>query len=195
MADFKQAYKHTAAIEGGYANHPNDKGGETYKGIARKRHPNWNGWSFIDAIKKKVGPYADRINREGEKDATLQQYVFRFYKEQFWDALNLDHIKDERVARELYDTGVNMGTGRAALFFQRVLNVLNRGERAYPNLRLDAIVGPNTITRFNQLSESDRFIAWKLLNCLQGEKYISICENDESQEIFMRSWASRVFEN
>ncbi|RYD50653.1 MAG: hypothetical protein EOP52_13405, partial [Sphingobacteriales bacterium] len=35
MADFLTAYKRTAVAEGGYANDPDDLGGETYKGIAR----------------------------------------------------------------------------------------------------------------------------------------------------------------
>lgn len=29
--------------EGGYSNDPIDLGGETYKGIARNAHPNWQG--------------------------------------------------------------------------------------------------------------------------------------------------------
>ena len=36
MADFRLAYKKIEAAEGGYVNDPDDKGGETYKGISRK---------------------------------------------------------------------------------------------------------------------------------------------------------------
>ncbi len=38
--------------EGGYANHPADKGGETYRGISRKANPNWEGWKYIDDVKR-----------------------------------------------------------------------------------------------------------------------------------------------
>ena len=34
--------------EGGYVFDPDDSGGETYKGVARKFHSKWEGWSKID---------------------------------------------------------------------------------------------------------------------------------------------------
>jgi len=37
--------------EGGHANDPDDGGGETYRGIARKFWPQWAGWKIIDAAK------------------------------------------------------------------------------------------------------------------------------------------------
>ena len=52
MADFRLAYKKIEAAEGGYVNDPDDKGGETYKGISRKANPDWDGWISIDQIKK-----------------------------------------------------------------------------------------------------------------------------------------------
>ena len=43
MANFDEAFALTMKSEGGYANNPNDTGGETYKGVSRKNHPKWNG--------------------------------------------------------------------------------------------------------------------------------------------------------
>lgn len=189
MADFNIAYKITSRAEGGYANNPSDKGGETYKGIARKIHPDWKGWPVIDSIKNRVGTTAKAIDSAAEKNVSLQGLVLSFYKIIFWNELNLDLIDDQQMANELYDTGVNMGIGRSGLFFQKVLNVSSKTQ-----LILDGKVGPKTILVFNNLSQSDKHMVWKLFNCLQGEKYISICEADPSQEIFLRSWASRVFE-
>jgi lysozyme family protein len=194
MADFTTAYKLTAKIEGGYANDPKDMGGETYKGISRNNEPGWKGWPLIDIIKLKVGTSEVSINGEAEKDSHLQQLVLDEYKTSYWDALNLDKLEDQRVANELYDTGVNMGTGRAALFFQRSLNAINRNGLLFPNLNLDGAIGPTTTRCFNSLNTNDKYIVWKLLNCLQGAKYIDICENNPVQKKFMRSWASRVFE-
>ena len=45
MADFKVAFAKTIRFEGGYVNHKADKGGETYKGIARNFWPKWKGWA------------------------------------------------------------------------------------------------------------------------------------------------------
>lgn len=194
MADFETAYKITSKIEGGYCFDPDDAGGETYKGIARKSAPNWQGWPLIDAIKEKVGHIADKINAEAEKSESLQALVLKEYKTDYWDALSLDQLNDQKVANELYDTGVNMGIGRAALFFQRVLNVVNRNGALFPDLKLDGQIGAKSIQAFNGLPFNDKYMVWKLLNCLQGAKYIDICEANPVQEKFMRSWASRVFE-
>jgi len=190
MAEFTIAYEKTSRAEGGYANNPLDSGGETYKGIARKIHPEWKGWPIIDEIKNNVGTSAQAINAAGEKNVALQGLVLYFYKYMFWDPLSLDQVNDQQMANELYDTGVNMGIGRAGLFFQKVLNVSTSTQ-----LILDGKVGTKTVALFNSLPSSDKHMVWKLFNCLQGEKYISICEANPSQEVFLRSWASRVFES
>ena len=51
MADFSQAHAPVAVWEGGYANHPNDRGGETLCGIARRCHPGLVLWKLVDAEK------------------------------------------------------------------------------------------------------------------------------------------------
>jgi lysozyme family protein len=48
MADLTTAYESTMKAEGGYVNNPQDPGGETYKGIARKFNSKWDGWIAID---------------------------------------------------------------------------------------------------------------------------------------------------
>ena len=55
MAQFEPAFEKTMKFEGGYANNPADRGGETYRGIARKIWPGWNGWPLVDAAKQKAG--------------------------------------------------------------------------------------------------------------------------------------------
>lgn len=194
MADFLQAHKITAKVEGGYANDKDDRGGRTYKGIAYNSSPKWEGWPLIEAIISRVGENASKINAEAEKSESLQAMVLKHYKANYWDSLSLDGVNDQKVANELYDTGVNMGTGRAALFFQRTLNSVNRNGAIFPDLKLDGQIGAKTIDAFNGLPLNDKYMVWKLLNCLQGAKYIDICEHNPTQEKFMRSWASRVFE-
>ncbi len=190
MANFSTAYKHTARVEGGYANHPSDTGGETWRGIARKKNPKWPGWIIVDSLRAKPG-----FPQSLAKSEDLQKHVLAIYKRQYWDVMNLDLLNNQQVATELYDTGVNAGPGVAAVFFQRVLNVCNLNGKLFPDLVVDGAVGPVTISAFNKLSNTDQLMVWRLLNCLQGEKYVSIAEANRSQEVFMRSWASRVFEN
>lgn len=185
MSEFKIAYQNTSKIEGGYANDNHDSGGETWKGISRNNEKNWNGWKIVDAYKR-LPNFPDNLNNSAE----LQNEVLSVYKRNYWDALNLDFISDQRMANELYDTGVNMGIGTAGKFFQRVLNVATK-----TNLVIDGKIGSKTISVFNSLNDKDKYMVWKLFNCLQGERYISICEANPSQERFLHSWASRVFED
>lgn len=189
MADFSTSFKITSAIEGSYANDKDDKGGETYAGVSRNNEPTWKGWQVIDKLKKE-----DCFPSNLATNVTLQKWVSCIYKTKYWNALSLDELHDQRMANEIYDTGVNMGVGRAGLFFQRALNCINRNGTLFPDLDLDGKIGIKTIACFNALSVSDKYLVWKLFNCLQGAKYIDICEANPTQEKFIRSWASRVFE-
>jgi lysozyme family protein len=190
MADFLTAYRITLKHEGEYANFKDDTGGETYKGVSRNNFPKWAGWKTIDEIKSRVGKTAIAINREAAKDETLQKQIHAFYKTQFWDSLSLDHVKDQKIANELFDTGVNMGIGIAGLFLQQTLNALNRKGTDYTNLTEDARIGQNTVKVLNEHKQPENIL--KLLNCLQGARYLNITRANESQEIFMKSWLSRV---
>jgi lysozyme family protein len=184
MADFKTAYKITMAHEGGYANNPADTGGETWKGIARRKHPDWPGWQLVD--RAKTGNFPANL----ASYPNLQTLVEMFYKVKFWDYLKLDQINNQKIANELFDTAVNMGQGIAALFLQRSLNVSNRNGKDYPDLQVDGNVGSITVNAVNNHPRPDQL--FKLINTLQGARYIGICEANPSQEIFLNSWLSRV---
>jgi lysozyme family protein len=185
MADFKDAYGKTMGHEGYYANNPNDRGGETWKGVARKMHPAWGGWPIVDAAKKQPGfPGSLKDNQQ------LELHVRAFYKEQFWNKLSLDAVTHQGIAEELFDTAVNCGPGVAALFLQRALNVTNNRGRDYPNLVVDGAIGAKTVAVLNHHKRPADVL--KTLNVLQGNKYIEICEARESQEEFYRGWLNRV---
>ena len=185
MADFKQAYNITMAHEGGYANDKADSGGETWKGIARNKNPKWAGWSVVDEYREKSG-FPDNLNSA----PGLQELVLLFYKKEFWDPLNLDSVNDQPIANEMFDTGVNMGQGIAATFLQRAINIANRAGKDYADIKVDGAIGGKTVEVLN--TSADQKLILKLLNILQGSRYISICENNPTQERFLRSWMSRV---
>lgn len=185
MADFSIAYAATMGHEGRYANNPNDRGKETWKGISRKNFPRWSGWSLVDSCKgSKSFPENLRDNQQ------LEQLVRAFYKMEFWGRLSLDQVLDQSIANEMFDTAVNCGVGVAASFLQRALNVLNRSGRDYANLVLDGQIGTRTVAVLNGHRRPADVL--KVLNILQGNKYIEICEARESQEEFASGWLSRV---
>lgn len=178
MADFDIAFKHTARNEGGYANSPNDKGGETMYGISRKNWPNWKGWTLIDSIKRQFGSTAAIINMHAGSSEIIQGLVKEFYKANFWHPLNLSSINDQRVATNVYDFAVNSGVTTSAKRLQRAANV---GD--------DGIIGNKTIIAVNSLPAKQVYDSF---NQLRKAYYDNIIANNPSQAVFKKSWYSRI---
>jgi lysozyme family protein len=191
MAIFITAYRITKENEGGYHNSTGDnaadRGGETFKGIARNIHPSWRGWSKVDAFKSKPGFPDNALN-----NAEINSDVLWFYKLNFWDPMRLDELNDQAIANDLFDTGVNMGASVPARFLQRAINYLNRNERDYRDISVDGRIGDVTLGLVNRMSQNDRRHVFNLINILQGARYIEIIERNPTQEVFIRGWLERV---
>lgn len=188
MANFIEAYNLTLGHEGGYANDPDDVGGETYKGIARNYHPSWSGWRVIDTLKTKPG-----FPHTAYNDVTLDKAVKEFYKAYYWDVNLLDRVTDQKVANEMFDTGVNMGVSRAASFLQKALNLLNKNGSIYDDIVEDGIMGPNTLRALGAcLAYRGNEYLYKIMNILQGEHYINYMTKSPTQEKYAYGWLKRV---
>jgi hypothetical protein len=74
MSDFNISYSITMGNEGPYDNDPTDVGGETYWGIARKYHPDWDGWKIIDSYKTKPGFPGNLKDNQSLKDSAKSLY-------------------------------------------------------------------------------------------------------------------------
>lgn len=120
MANFTIALKKVLKNEGGYANNPNDAGGETYKGISRKNHPTWAGWISIDQIKK---AHPKGFKTILEHTPELQDKVKDFYKRRFWDELCLDTCGNQELANQAFDMAVNAGVKAGVKILQKVLGI------------------------------------------------------------------------
>lgn len=182
MADFKVALKETLGIEGSISNNPKDRGGLTYKGISRKAWPLWEGWVLVDELINKGPGFEDY--------EALDIMVDTFYSANFWDRISLSSINNQKIANELFDTGVNVGTKVAVGFLQKALNLLNRQGELYPDIPEDKIIGTKTLLLTNSHPYPDSLL--KLLNGLQLSYYIAICDKDPSQEEFLRGWLKRT---
>jgi lysozyme family protein len=181
MANFQLAYAITMGNEGGYANNPNDSGGETWKGVARNYWPNWGGWPIVDQIKA-TNPA--NLNQALAANASLNTMVDQFYLQNFWNPIGLPTINSQQIANQLFDTAVNMGTGIACRFLQQGVNVL------VPNtLTVDGAVGPLTIQAANNQNNQALYNA--ICN-LRRQRYESIIAANPSQAIFRNSWFSRI---
>jgi lysozyme family protein len=194
MADFLTQYKKTMAVEGIYSNDKDDKGGETWKGIARNYHPTWDGWPVVDKAKT-VSNFPSSLADNQELESKVQ----KFYKYLFWDVFKLDEYPLQLIAGELFDTAVNMGASVAATFLQRSLNVLNKGAKLFADVTVDGKYGPGThkaaLTFFYAVPKSHQLALFYALNCLQGARYIEIAEKNPTQEKYVYGWLlQRVFE-
>jgi lysozyme family protein len=175
MADFNEAYELTMRAEGGYVNDPDDRGGETYKGISRKNNPKWDGWKTIDAIK---ATKPKSLNVALGKDEKLLLAIKDFYKRNYWDVNRTGDINDQQTANQLFDSAVNTGAGTAARFLQQAAGV-----------HIDGQVGPITIGAVNSANKKDfyeRFISYR-----KGY-YNDIIARHPEQQKFQKSWFSRL---
>lgn len=188
MPWFEEAFAETLKHEGGYANHPDDAGGETIYGIARKHHPDWPGWKKIDTYK--TSPVFPAML---ETDVELQEDVKNFYWYYYWSQIEGEHIRFPQLAMELFDQAVHLGTKRAVRFLQIALNILNRKGSLYPDVTEDGVMGPKTLHALEQYqsSESPAFLI-KALVLQRGAFYIDAVHKREASESFIRGWLRRV---
>jgi len=200
MLEFATAYQATLDHEGSYSNDPADKGGETWKGISRASWPLWKGWKIIDETKQNVLYY--QLKMALNLDEELEEATQKFYLDEFWNKLNLDSIADKEVSGEIFDTAVNQGLHTGARFFQQALNLLNHNGKHYSDIKADGDIGPATIKAYNGYMLTAHFpgrdkgrnirTLLKVMNWLQMEKYVEICEANPEQEVFMYGWMNRV---
>ncbi len=189
MANFEQAYEITMGHEGGYVNDRDDAGGETYKGVARKMNKGWEGWKRLDELKQEGDAFPENL----DEDTIFQEDIRRFYKQRYWDPFWGDDIPNQSIASEMFDTGVNMGVGRAVKFLQKSLNLLNRNGALYRELVVDGAFGGNTLKALEAYLDKDhpKFL-FKLMNILQGQHYINYMTKSPKQEKYARGWLNRV---
>lgn len=176
---FEKAFEHTVGLEGGYVDDPRDSGGATRFGIT-------------EATARAAGyPGAMR-------DLPLTT-AKRIYRERYWDALNLGAIAElaPRIACELFDTAVNMGTGVPGRWLQRGLNALNRGGADYGELVVDGKLGGKSVWALKaylaKRGKGGEAVLLALLNGLQAAFYLELAERRAKDEAFLYGWlANRV---
>jgi len=190
MANFAISNGKTRANEGGLANSSADRGRLTYRGIASAIWPGWIGWPTVRKVLDQCSGNIAAADAILNKDVALQSQVNDFFKKNFWDVYGLDGVNDQFIADEIYDSGVNLGVVVESKFLQRALNITNRNQKLYPDLVVDGVIGAQTLATLN--NHPNKKLVLKILNVLQGARYISIAEADVTQEVFIESWFSRV---
>lgn len=191
MANIEPAYKRTViGNEGPYDNDPKDPGGETIFGITRKYSGSWIGWKCFDQWKL-VHPEATREEIVGfvKGDGSMQIYIRDFYICGPWASIRGNDMKDQAVAEELFDSGINCGMVTAIKWLQRALNIFNRGGKDYPDMEVDGNLGNQTLEALNNLiARRGNSLILKALNAEQGMHYLTIAEKNPALEDFEAGW-------
>jgi len=186
MADFKPAFLNTQGHELGWVHNAKDAGKETYNGISRRYHPNALVWQWIDKAKREPGFPKNIPHKQ------LEPIVEDFYKNEFWNGLLGNEMPDQKIAEWLFDIAVNGSKRRAGTFLQRTLNVLNRNQRDYPDIKVDGSIGPRTIstlTKYLSIRDSDAVLYW--LAVQMGYHWLIRAEADPLQEEFTNGIGNR----
>jgi lysozyme family protein len=168
-------------VEGGYSNHPADKGGPTR-------------WGITEQVARAYG-YGGPMSR------LPREIAVEIYRKRYFVETGLDRVAAvaPRLAAELFDTCVNMGSSIPGRFLQRGLNAFNRRGRDYPDLEVDGRIASLTIARltaFLQLRGSlGETVLIRACDAQQGARYLEICEGRDANEEFAFGWfAHRVGE-
>lgn len=148
--------------EGGFVNHPADRGGPTNWGITQKVYERHVGRSVS----------VDEMARMPRTDALA------IYKINYWDAIGGDKIKFYSVAFAIFDQAVNRGVSAAVKQAQRIAGVA-----------ADGVMGSRSIEAINKMGETD-FISKYLAASLSA--YEAIVSSDPSQAVFIKGWRNRV---
>ena len=148
-------------FEGGYVNNPYDPGGETKYGITEH--------------------IARQYGYDGEMKDLSKDFAKKVYTEEYIvkpGYIDLIPIAPA-VAHKLIDAGVNVGTGRSTLWFQRAINSLTRNSRTYVHVNEDGVCGKGTIAGYKRLvTERGPVMACemtiKLIYAQQANHYMSL---------------------
>ena len=179
MTDIEQLIDDVIEREGDYVHNPADRGGPTR-------------WGITEAVARRQG-YTDDMRHLPQCDAAA------IYERLYWMVPRFDKIAEAapKLAVELFDTGINMGTGTAIGFLQRALNALNRNGRDYRDLTVDRRIGPATLGALGAFlrkrGDAGEDVLLKAVEALQGAHYVRLAETRPSQEAFLYGWlANRI---
>ena len=159
--------------EGGFANHPNDKGGATNRGIT------------IATFRSVFGKTKTVTDLKRMSDAQWDEV----FKKLFWDRCKADQIEDQAVANILVDWC--WGSGIVGIkYAQQALG-----------LKADDIVGAKTLAALNAKRGNKTIFGtngkaepttFEILWNRREQHFMAIARSNKSQRVFLKGWLNRL---
>ncbi len=165
---FNFAFDFMIVNEGGFSNHPADRGGATKYGITQATLAAWKGHP---------------VSVEQVRQLTLDD-VKPIYKRNYWDQNSLDGVHSAPVATCVFDIGVVCGTGSSGKLAQVVANT-----HGGALLLLDGQIGSKSLSAINGMDET---IFVRAFADRVGARFRSIVDNNPSQRVFLAGWMARA---
>ncbi|MFX4223519.1 MAG: glycoside hydrolase family 108 protein [Thalassobaculum sp.] len=160
--------------EGGYVDHPSDRGGPTKYGVT-------------EAVARANG-------YRGAMEDLPRDFAHGLFVDRYFRKPGFDRVAkvSEKIAAELTDTAVNCGPGLPPIWLQEWLNGFNRQGKDYPDLTVDGAIGPITIDALqaflSKRGSQGETVMLAALNCSQGARYLDLTQRREKNEDFLYGW-------
>jgi lysozyme family protein len=158
---FDDALKFVLEQEGGYSNHPADKGGATNKGIIQSEYNRYR--------------RDKNLSIRSVKDIEDKE-VKEIYETQYWDKIRAQYIKAP-LGLVLFDTAVNFGVGGCIRRLQKALNLPVTGTWA------------QNISDVIHTCDAGKVALDICKLRMEWRNYVS--QQDPSQKAFLKGWLNR----
>ena len=172
MTNFEKSLTFVFGSEGGYSDHPNDRGGKTNMGITES--------TLIRAYQAGI------VEHKDIKQLTRQEAA-EIYEQLYWLPACCQKMQSPLCTIH-FDAAVNHGVGGAVKLLQQALNA-----HLDAVLKVDGGIGEQTITALGRVTDIKAFC-----RCYvdQREAYFKrIINNNPSQIVFQRGWYARLKKN
>lgn len=157
--------------EGGYVNHPEDKGGPTNFGITQK--------TLSDYLGKPVSVEdVKNLTKKVAKEIYLSNYFY---------SPRIDQLP-EQCHHLVLDMSVNHGSKNAIKIVQRVITLAD----VVDDITVDGVAGPQT---FEAAKLTHEAMGNYFINAIVDERvnfYNAIVEHNPSQSVFLKGWINRA---
>lgn len=148
--------------EGGYVNHPNDRGGATNRGVTQRVYDDW---------RQRQGLAARDVRQLTDDE------LHSIYEAGYWLPPKCDAL-DNPLDLVQFDTAVNMGTGRAAKFLQQAVGAT-----------VDGAIGPGTLQCVASCDTGDTLA--KYCDAREAF-YRNLVARKPDQAVFLKGWMNRL---
>lgn len=166
MAKIEQLAPKILKWEGGFVNHPNDKGGATNRGITIGTYTHYRKSKGLPA------PSVDDL-----KNISNAEWM-DILKTLYWDKWKADEINNQSIANLLVDWA--WGSGAYGIKYpQQVLGV-----------SADGVVGKITLAAINSYPDQEEL--FQKLWDRRKQHFESIVQRDATQGVFLKGWLNRL---